>query len=181
MWMYILGTIVLVVVVVVVWGLLHLRHSQKVAYQAIDAVVLGDIDRLRAECVQVFREKFSESLDIDDLDASARTLSARLDNPESLKKAFAKETFYWYFVLPVGAYLGELLRVHAGAQWKQSEQGGLEMSVPVTGDSATTYPFHKVMKQVTMGDQGDLYAYLKTSTQLGTLLAGKPGSENRTV
>ncbi len=171
MWMYILGAIVLGVAVVVVWGLLHLRHSQKVAYRAIDGVALGDIDRLHRECVQVFRDKFSESLDIDDLDGSARILSARLDNPESLKKAFAKDTFYWYFVLPVGAYLGELLRVHAGAQWKPSEQGGLEMTVPVAGDSATTYPFHKVMKQVTMGDHGDIYAYLKTSTQLGTMLA----------
>lgn len=171
MWVYILAGVVLLLGIVFVWGLLHLRHSQKVAYQAIDKVTLGDIDRLREECVRVFREKFSESLDIEDLEGSARLLSAHLDNHESLKKAFARDDFYWYFVLPVGAYMGELLRVRAGAQWKPSAEGGLEMSIPVANDAATTHPFHKVMKQVTMGDKGDVYAYLKTSTQLGTLLA----------
>lgn len=171
MWLYIVGGVAILLAVAAVWGVLHLRQSQKTAYAAIAKVALSDIERLRNECEQVFKEKFAELLDLNDLEHSATLLSARLDNSESLKSAFAKEDFYWYFVLPVGAFIGELLRIHAGAEWKQSEEGGLEMSLPLTDGSAATFPFDKVMKQVTMGDKGDMYAYLNSAVQLEAVLA----------
>lgn len=171
MWMYILGGLLLLIVMAFVWGILHLRNSQKVAYVAIANVKLSDIDRLCKECEKVFYEKFSERLQLDDIEVSARLLSARLDNHNSLKSAFEKEDFYWYFVLPVGAFVGELLRVHANGEWKESPEGGVEMSMPVEDGTATTFPFDKVMKQVTMGGKGDMYAYLLTATQIDVALA----------
>lgn len=172
---YVVGAVVLVIIIGVVWGVLHLRRSQKVAYAAIAKVKLPEIDTLRQECERIFFEKFSERLDLNDIEKSAKLLSARLDNVESLKGAFAKEDFYWYFVLPVGAFLGELLRVHAGAEWKEGDDGaGPMMTMPVLGESATTYPFHKVMKQVTVGDKGDIYAYLKIAPGLEKAIAKTP-------
>ena len=69
-------------------------------------------------------------------------------------------------MLPVGAFLGELLRVHVNGTWRASELGGIELEIPVGDESAQTFPFHKVIKHVTLGDPGDVYAYLETSRQL---------------
>jgi hypothetical protein len=165
-----LWTVVIVLVVFLViaavWGVLHLRHSQKVAVEAIGKLGLDDIGALRAACEAVFKQAFGETLALEDYEGSARLLSARLDKVESLKRAFARPDFYWYFVLPTGAYLGELLRVHVRGQWQPSAEGGLEIRVPVGDGVATTYPFEKILKQATIGGKGDLYAYLMSATQL---------------
>ncbi len=170
MWGWILYGVVGLVVVGFVWGLLHLRHSQKVAYERITQVTLADIDRLRKECEEGFQAHFAETLSLDDYETSARILSDRLDNFETLKKAFGREDFYWYFVLPVGAYIGELLRVHAKGTWKEAEGGGLKMEILVAGETATTHPFDKVMKQVTIGEKGDLYAYFVSAIGLEAIV-----------
>lgn len=159
------------VVVGVVWGGLHLRQSQRVAYERITQVKREDVERLRKECEDGFRAHFSERLSLDDYEGSAKILSARLDQHETLKKAFGRKDFYWYFVLPVGAYIGELLRVHAKGEWQEAEGGGLTLVIPVAGQPATTHPFDKVMKQVTLGDKGDLYAFLVTALRLESVVA----------
>jgi hypothetical protein len=153
------------------WGLARLRNGYQSAYAASQALRLDQIDGLRRECESVFRSAFGEELKLDDLDGSARLLSARVDQVGTLKDAFAKPDFYWYFVLPVGAFLGEWLRMHARAEWKVSQEGGVEMSIPVREGNATTFPFDKVLKQVTAGSPGDLYAYLIAATQLDNTLA----------
>jgi hypothetical protein len=171
MFLYAIAAIAAVVAVLLTWGILHLRHSHRVAMTAIQRLCVDEVPSLRDECEQVFLEKFGETLSLDDLERSARLLSDRLDDRESLKAAFARPAFYWYFVLPVGAYLGELLRVHAGGEWCASEEGGVEMRVPVAGGSATTYPFDKVLKQLTAGGRGDVHAYLMTAARLEEALA----------
>ncbi len=166
MWWYVLAIVIGLVAICLVWGYLHLRHSQRVAAEAISNVSLGDIDPLRQECENVFREAFGESLSLDHYEESTRVLSDRLDNVESLKNAFAKPDFYWYFVLPTGAFLGELLRVHVEGEWHPSEEGGLELHVPVASEFAVTYPFDKILKHVIMGDKGDIQAYFMSARQL---------------
>ncbi len=164
----VLGGAAALFVVVMVAGVLHMRHSVRTAEAAIEAVGRDEIPGLRDECVRVFREAFGETLDLDDFEASAQVLSGRLDQSESLKKAFARDDCYWHFVLPVGAFLGELLRVHANGSWREAPEdvGGFELAIPVRGEYAQTFPFHKVIKHVTMGDPGDVYAYLMSSRQL---------------
>lgn len=157
------------VLLVLVGGLFHLRHSIRVAEEAIRETTVDQIPALRDECVRVFGEAFGETLDLQDFEGSAEILSARLDHPESLKQPFAREACYWHFVLPVGAFVGELLRVHCNAVWREADDefsGGLEIAIPVGDDVAQTYPFQKVIKHVTSGDPGDVYAYFLSSKQL---------------
>jgi hypothetical protein len=177
MWLYILGGIVGLFVIFFAAGLLYFRHSLRVAVAAVRKVKLSDVEPLCRECQAVFRDKFAEILDLNDLEGSAKVLSARLNDHASVKRAFAKKGFYWYFVLPIGAFMGELLRIHAKAEWKESEGGGLEMTVPVSNDAATTYPFHKVLKQAVAGDLGDIYAYLTSAKSLEKVLSQLPNAE----
>ncbi len=163
-----LGVAVALFALVVVIGLLHMRHSIRVVEAAIRAVSHEDVPALRDECVRVFRDAFDEALDLQDFEGSVQLLSGRLDQSESLKKAFARDDCYWHFVLPVGAFMGELLRVHVNGSWREApaDPGGLELAIPLRDDFATTMPFHKVIKHVTGGDPGDIYAYLMSSRQL---------------
>jgi hypothetical protein len=180
MWLWILLVVVALAIGLFAWGLLHLRHSVRAAEQAIAAVTLDRIDALRRECEQVFRDRFGDTLVLEDLEATARLLGARLDDHEQLKAAFAKDELYWHFVLPVGAYVGELMRVHAGGTWKASTEGGLEMTIPAGEGEATTFPFDKVLKHCTVGDRGDMVAYLLMAPRMGEMVrdmaAGGPAA-----
>jgi hypothetical protein len=171
MWIYVLIAVVLAIAGLFLWGLARLRQGYRSALAATQAVRLDQIDGLRRECESVFKSAFGEDLKLDDLHGSARLLSARVDQVATLKDAFAKPDFYWYFVLPVGAFLGEWLRVHAHAEWKVSTEGGVEMSIPVREGEATTFPFDKVLKQASGGSPGDLYAYLIAATQIDKTMA----------
>ena len=102
------------------------------------------------------------------MDDSARILSRRIGDG-SLKKALEKDDFWWYYTLPAGAFMGELLRIHAKGIWKESPEGGLEMKIPLTEGEATTYPFDKVLKQAGSGQEGDLYAYIKSACRLDAI------------
>jgi len=171
MWMYLLGALVVTVIGLFLWGMARLRQGYRSALTVTQAVRLDQIDGLRRECESVFKSAFGEDLKLDDLHGSARLLSARVDQVAALKDAFAKPDFYWYFVLPVGAFLGEWLCVHARAEWKVSKEGGVEMSIPLREGQATTFPFDKVLKQVSAGSPGDLYAYLIAATQIDKTVA----------
>ena len=46
------------------------------------------------------------------------------------------------------------------------------MRIPVGTDSATTHPFDKVLKQVSFGGKGDIYAYLMSALQLEQVISG---------
>lgn len=176
-WLYLIGGIVGIVVAGFVWGLLHLRHSQRRAYEEMAKVRLEDIPGLSEACIAGFKTHFGETLDLSDFEQSAQVFSSRLDQHESLKTVFATEDFYWKFVLPTGAFLGELLRQHAGAHWGTGDDGGAPlMKIPVSSGEATTYPFDKIMKHVTTGSPGDLYAFLMTSLSLEKVVAesGEP-------
>jgi hypothetical protein len=170
MWIWLVVSIAALIVLVFLWGLRRLRRSSAEAQAAIAKVTPSDIPRPRDECERVILETLSERLSLDRYEDSARILSSRLDDL-SLKKIFARDDFWWYFVLPVGAYVGELLKVHAGGEWKTSASGGMEMTLPVQGGLATAYPFDKVLKQALSGDKGDLYAYFMSAVRLENVVA----------
>jgi hypothetical protein len=170
MWIWIVLGLVALVAGVFAWGLLHLRASTRAAQRAIDTVTLDCVQALARECEQVFCLRFGDTLVLAELEPTAKLISARMDDVNAMKTAFAKDELYWHFVLPVGAYVGELLRVHAGGVWKASAEGGLEMSIPAGDGEATCFPFDKILKQATVGDKGDLYAYLMTAPSLGAMV-----------
>ena len=168
MWTWAFIIIVAMLAVALTFGIRRMSRNIKITQEAIAKVVMSDVERLREECRKVMQERFSENLVLNDLEASAKILSAHVDNL-TLKNAFGKVDFPWYYILPVGAYIGELLRVNVGGKWRASSLGGLEMTLPTKGGDTITYPFHKMLKQETSGNKGELYAYLITSKHLDEL------------
>ena len=155
-----------------VWGLLRLRQSIAQALEMSAQVGEEEIPVLRQEAIQFIRTRLEITVELLDNEGSARAISDALDRTDDLKKAFAKDDFWWYFVLPCGALLGEHLVAHAGGSWVRSEEGEWTVEVPLPdgGQPAVTYPFAKVIKQVTEGDPGDVYAYLLSAQHLGEAL-----------
>lgn len=72
--------------------------------------------------------------------------------------------------MPVGAVLGEVLRIHAGGQWQATGGGGLCVVLPVGDGTATAHPFEKVVKQASGGASGDIAAHVATARGLGSAL-----------
>src|ERR1043166_4819938 len=105
--LYIGGGLVAGFAVVMAWGFLHLRQSRRKALEEIRKIELRDIEPLARECVEVFRRKLGVQLDLDNCDAVAAKLDEAFRDPLKLKEAFARDDFYWYFVKPIGACLGE--------------------------------------------------------------------------
>jgi hypothetical protein len=142
------------------WGLLHLRRSQRQALEEVKRVELADLEPLARECVEVFQRKLDVRLDLGDCEDAAQKLDDALRNYDRLKEAFARDDFYWYFVKPVGACLGELLRRHARHAWRKNPGEAPFLEVAVNGGTSEAYPFEKVIKQSRVGDPGDLVAYV---------------------
>lgn len=164
--LYIGGGVLALFAVILVWGFLHLRHSQRQAFREIEGIELNDIAALADECVAVFKRKLGVKLNLDDCDAAAEKLDAAFRDVYKLKDAFARDDFYWYFVKPVGACLGELLRRHAKHEWRKKPGAAPSMKVILKGGHSEVFPFEKVIKQAQTGEPGDLVAYVEFAKTL---------------
>ena len=172
MWLYLILGILGLLVGGFIWGLVRIRHGYAQSEQEIAKVRLEDIPALAQRCANVFKESFNETLDLNDFETSARNLSGRLDQHETLKAPFATDDFYWRFVLHTGAFLGELIRVHAGGSWAHDDEGGAPiMKVATREGDVTTYPLDKILKHMQVGDRGDIYAFLHTSLRMDEVVA----------
>ena len=151
----------------IAWGVVRIRRGVAQAAAAASEVELDEIEALATEFVMAARDRLDVEIRMDDPDAAARAISDLLDAPEKLKPVFGDDAFWWRFVLPAGAALGEYMRRHAGGEWAVGEEGEPMILIPVAGgEPAETYPFSKVLKQAIAGDKGDVYAYLLSSMQL---------------
>lgn len=149
------------------WGVVRIRRGVAQAAAASCHVGLSQIPELAAEFITSARDRLGVEVALEKPEAAAQAISDLLDTPEKLKPVFGDETFWWRFVLPAGAVLGEYMRRHAGGKWVVGEEGEPMIRIPVgAGDPAETYPFSKVIKQAITGDEGDVYAYLLSSMQL---------------
>ncbi len=157
----ILAGIIFVAVVV------QIRLGTSAAERAIERVRLDQIQSLCQECIGGFANAFDIRLDLDDFEESARALSGQMDQGEMIRKPFAKEDFDLYCVLPLGAFMGELLRVHANGSWRSAEPGGLELLIPDGEGSFRIQPFQRVLEHLTAADApGSIYATLDAARQL---------------
>jgi hypothetical protein len=161
-------TVGLLFALFLVWGVLHLRQSERRARAEIRTIELAEIEPLARECVQVFRDKLGITLDLTDWAGAARKLDAAYENKDRLQGAFARDDFYWYFVKPVGACLGELLCRHGKYQWVK--EPGMDPKVD-WANAGEAYPFDKAIKQAVMGDPGDLAAYVEVALRIDDLAA----------
>jgi len=109
----------------------------------------------------VFEKKLGSRLDLGNCDETAQKLDDAFKDGYKLKQAFARDGFYWHFVKPVGACLGELLRLHAGHEWIKEAGEAPQMKVRLKEGESTVYPFDKVFKQLAVGESGDLVAFVE--------------------
>jgi len=165
---YAVVAIVAFAVLIVVWGLLRIRKGNAQASEAIRKVRIDEIDGLVAEGKAGLAKAYGIEIDLADREAAARVLDALFADQTKLKSAFEWDGFYWRFVLPVGALIGEYIRIHGNGVWRQ-DPAGLAMEFPAKDGTVTCYPFDKVLKQVNSGDKGDIYAYLVAFSTLSSL------------
>jgi len=159
----VLGIILIGFIGFVLMGIFHLRGSIHKIEKAAMEVKITQIPGLTQECIRVFDQKLKKKLSLNDFQAAAQIMDNALhkDNLEATKHAFASEDLYWRFVLPMGAFLGELVRANTPAEWKPSPLGGsLALETQTMG---FLHPFDKILKQVETGDPGDLQAYVSLS------------------
>src|SRR5437667_6789924 len=154
--LYAAGGVLLLFVLFLAWGFLHLRHSRNRAAAEINRIDLSEIPALAQECVEVFEKKLGVRLDLTICDESARQLDEAFRDKEKLKTTFARDDFYWYFVKPLGACLGELLRRHAAHEWLKQPGAAPRMVVRASGAESEASPFEKILAHATGGDNGDL-------------------------
>jgi hypothetical protein len=158
--LYIGGGLLALFCLLLLWGYLHLRASRRQAVAEIQRIELAEIEPLAKECVSVFQKKFGVLLNPDDCEDSARKLDEAFRDSARLKGAFDREGFYWYFVKPTGAFLGELLRRHANHEWRKTPGQPPTMVVQFEDGSSEVSPFKKVIKQIDFSEPGDLIAYV---------------------
>jgi hypothetical protein len=165
--LYVVAVVIALFVVFFIWGVVRLRKGGTQANEAIRKVHIEDLPGLIAEGKAGLAKAYGVTIDFNDPEAAAKMLDELFANEMKLKNTFQKDGFYWYFVLPVGALVGEFIRVNAKGVWKENPDG-LSMEVPVKDGAATCHPFDKVLKQIEQGEKGDLYAYLLSSIQLAS-------------
>lgn len=160
------------------WGVARIRRNESAALRAIADADPSAAESLQKEAIQILKEKMKIDISLDDPEAAASKISQVFDRTVDLKLAFARDGFEWYFVLPMGALLGEYLRRHARGCWVKLPAGdtilrdggpAMELTSARGGTPVLTYPFHKALKQIVSGDPKDIYAYLKTAEQLEEL------------
>ena len=147
--------------------MIQIRLATSAAERAIERVRLDQIQSLSQECIVGFANAFDIRLDLDDFEESARALSGQMDQGDMMRKPFAKEDFELYCVLPLGAFMGELLRVHANGSWRSAESGGLELLIPNGEETFRIQPFQRVLEHLRAADApGSIYAALDAARQL---------------
>lgn len=149
------------------FGLWHLKRSLKQAEKEIRKIKTTDIPFLAEECIRVFQQKLGTKLDLNQYEESTRAVD-RWIKTEDIKRVFSRSDFYWYFVAPVGAFIGELARQNGKGEWKESEGHGPSLLIGYGETEVIMYPFDKVLKQVTSGRSGDIVAYLMVEKRLLT-------------
>ena len=121
------------------------------------------VPELAQECVDVFRVKLRKQISLDEPDAAAAALddSLRHANLITTQTAFERPGHRGWFVLPMGAFLGELVKKNAGGSWIPAEGGGLALIIRNGEVEATLHPFDKILKQDWTGSPDDLIAYVR--------------------
>jgi hypothetical protein len=148
MWpaLYIIGGLVVLVALFALWSRQRLRQTIRQAMSGLVKVSVEEIPALAEECARLFDAKFGKQLSVDDLESTAWLLDEHFRDGR-IKRAFAKPGSQWYFVKPMGAFIGELLRRQYGGEWhEQDGQPPYLRRTTAQGIKVTTDPFLKVFK-----------------------------------
>jgi hypothetical protein len=166
----VLGAIVLIVAFLA-WGFVRITKRAADAAKLLPSVEEKDIPSLVEECIRVCHQKLGTEMSLSNLQNSVEGLEYILDPTQRtrMKTAFEIPGHPGRFVLPLGAFLGELVRNHTkGATWITRKGGGLAMEIPQGGGSLTMHPFDKVLKHAATGASGEIVAYVNVALGQGT-------------
>lgn len=140
------------------WGAWLLRRTLGGSMQRLAGVETGGIPALADECRRTVRERLNVDLDPRDADRTARALD-ELVLSGRLRGLFKAPGYEMRYAEPVGAFLGELIRRHASAEWMDDALGP-KLVVHRPGGSVETHPFLKAVRHHTHGRPGQLHAYV---------------------
>lgn len=152
-----------------VWGMVRLKRNARRLNDAIRALTLDEIPQLAGSCAHVYASQLGRPLDAGDPVACVKTLDETVASLECAT-AFARPDLDWAYVLHCGAYLGELLRMHAGGRWQLVEGEGPMMVLGEGEIEVKTWPIEKILKHRMQGDPGDLVAYFEVSRRGPSLI-----------
>lgn len=159
------------------WGVSRLKRNSARLDEAIRALPLDDIPQLAGTCAHVFASKLGRPLDASDPLACVKVLDESVGTIECAN-AFARPELDWAYVLHCGAYLGELLRMHAGGRWVMVEGEGPMMLLGEGEVELKTWPIEKILKHRMQGDPGDLVAYFELSRRGPEVIAAAATGTN---
>jgi hypothetical protein len=174
-WIVITLIAVAILIVVFAWGYFRIKRRVQDAYATLSHVEQSRIPVLVEECIRICRDKLGATLELKDLEGSANVLDQLLSRSlaSRSKTAFETPDHPGHFVLPFGAFIGELVRTHnPGARWVPRKAGGLAMDVPSGSSTLTIHPFDKVLKHAATGPDGDLASYIRIAAGKQQLTAG---------
>ena len=145
-WIYIAATLVGLALIWLWLGRLSVRGSIEKGRKDAAQVQLQQIPELAEECFTELRSKFGATLDLSDLDATAKEFDHLLTAQKvDVKFAFCKPGQLGRFVLPLGAALGEIIRRHSGAEWV-ADSAGPVLHVPIAGQVLKVRPFAEILE-----------------------------------
>lgn len=178
MWKWIVGGIAILFALFLYRIVTGIRRSLKLGNDQLAAALLElkpeDLPRLVRECQEFFRSAIAADLDPANWQDAAMTMDDALKDRQKCQKilrALSREEVAYYWVLPMGAFLGQLLERHANAQWKFDAGAPPFMEISAGGGEMTIWPFDKVRKHIWEGDAGDLVAYVHTNVNLEQMVA----------
>lgn len=145
------------------WGALLLRRSVGGSTQRLALVELAAIPALADECRRTVRDRVKVDLDPRDPDGAARALDALVLSGR-LRSIFKADGYDMRYAEPVGAFLGELIRRHASAEWVEDALGPM-LVIHRAGEVVETHPFLKAVRHHTHGTPGQLHAYVMELVQ----------------
>jgi hypothetical protein len=157
--------VLLLLVAGFVWGYVRIRKRQADAIRHIMCVTAEEVPALAVECLSVFQSKLGKNLNLDDVETAVSILDESLEqkNRMGTMTVFERPGHPGWFVKPMGAFLGELIRKHADGRWTPADGGGLAMVIGEEPNQMTIHPFDKIDKQRWSGGPGDLVAYVQVA------------------
>ena len=180
-WLIYIGIGLVVAAGILIWGFIHITRRTADAAAAIASVEDHQIRTLVEECIRIADQKLGTGLDLANLEGSAENLDFMLEPKQRMrtKAAFETPVHTGHFVLPIGAFIGELIRTHnREARWVPRKGGGLAMDIPQGSTTLTMHPFDKVLKHAATGKEGELLAYIHVAS--GKTSLGDEGFGGRT-
>jgi hypothetical protein len=138
------------------WGAWLLRRNLGGSMQRLALVDPSAIPALADECRRTVRERLRIDMDPQNADETARVLD-ELVLSGRLRPLFKTHGYEMRFAEPAGAFLGELIRRHASAEWVADEFGP-KLVIHRPDGPMEMHPLLAAVRHHTHGTPGQLHA-----------------------